>query len=269
MFEMLKYYGFRCSYFILPFMQHPVDMKGCQQCKDKNQQAVWLEKILKATVKTLRRLIDISSRLTLLTRTPRPRQCHQNGVSSPWWRVPRPVSSSPWCGWSRRSSDPGDASTGLKWSSHYIVLTVSIYSLPVSENTGCVQLGSGRLILFSQDKSSQIKPKLIKVHISSKIYKWLNITYLQISSSDSPVWFDTYSKSSWLSAYNFCISSPSFRAFKSSRYLQEHMYHEKYIFNEDQTIMVTWDKISTKCFLLDQYVHIPQLILLKWGFALF
>ena len=25
MFEMLKYYGFRCSYFILPFMQHPVD----------------------------------------------------------------------------------------------------------------------------------------------------------------------------------------------------------------------------------------------------
>ena len=24
MFEMLKYYGFRCSYFILPFMQHPV-----------------------------------------------------------------------------------------------------------------------------------------------------------------------------------------------------------------------------------------------------
>ena len=24
-FEMLKYYGFRCSYFILPFMQHPVE----------------------------------------------------------------------------------------------------------------------------------------------------------------------------------------------------------------------------------------------------
>ena len=28
MFEMLKYYGFRCSYFILPFMQHPVWWPG-------------------------------------------------------------------------------------------------------------------------------------------------------------------------------------------------------------------------------------------------
>ena len=29
MFEMLKYYGFRCSYFILPFMQHPVCINMC------------------------------------------------------------------------------------------------------------------------------------------------------------------------------------------------------------------------------------------------
>ena len=39
-----------------------------------------------------------------------------------------------------------------------------------------------------------------------------------------------------------------------------------YIFNEDQTILVTCDYgISTNRFLLDQYVRIPQLILLKFS----
>ena len=129
------------------------------------------------------------SRVTLLTRTPRPQQCHQNGVSSPWWRVPHPASSSPWCGWSRRSSDPGHVSTGLKWSNYYAVLTSPFIYSPVSENTECVQLGRGRFILFSQNKVSQIWPILIKVHMRSppRSRIWLrDLSFFWVTSHVSP-----------------------------------------------------------------------------------
>jgi len=52
----------------------------------------------------------------------------------------------------------------------------------------------------------------------------------------------------------------------NSRQCEERYVNKKFIYLMKN--YQTWDKISTNRFLLDQKNRIPQLILLKWGFAL-